>query len=52
MKSYNVSISEEVEKRLEVERKRGGYETLPELMHVLLTEAVIRPPKNGTNHQR
>lgn len=42
MKKYNVSISEEIEKRLEAERKRRGYETLPELMRVLLSEAVTK----------
>lgn len=42
MKKYNVSISEEVEKRLEAERKRRGYESLPELMRVLLAEAVAK----------
>lgn len=31
-----------IEKRLEAERKCRGYETLPELMRVLLSEAVSK----------
>ncbi len=38
MKKYNVSISEEIEKRLEMERKRRGFETIPETIRVLLSE--------------
>ena len=38
MKKYNVSISEEIDKRLEVERKRRGFETIPETIRVILSE--------------
>jgi Arc/MetJ-type ribon-helix-helix transcriptional regulator len=38
MKKYNVSISEEIEKRLEAERKRRGFETIPETIRVVLSD--------------
>jgi hypothetical protein len=38
MKKYNVSISEEIEKRLELERKRKGLETIPETIRFVLSE--------------
>jgi len=38
MKKYNVSISEEIEKRLETERKRRGLETIPETIRVVLSD--------------
>ena len=38
MKKYNVSISEELEKEIERERKRRYLDTIPETMRVLLSE--------------
>lgn len=38
MKKYNVSISEEIDKRLEQERKKRGFETIPETIRVILSE--------------
>jgi hypothetical protein len=38
MKKYNVSISEDLEKEIEKERKRRYLESIPETMRVLLSE--------------
>jgi len=38
MKKYNVSISEELEKEIERERKKRYIETVPEMMRILLSE--------------
>ena len=38
MKKYNVSISEEIERRLEAERKRRGFESIPETIRVVLSD--------------
>jgi hypothetical protein len=38
MKKYNVSISEELEREIEKERKRRYLDTIPETMRVLLSE--------------
>lgn len=38
MKKYNVSISEEIEKRLGAERKRRGFESIPETIRVVLSD--------------
>ena len=38
MKRYNVSISEELEKEIERERKKRYIETIPEMMRILLSE--------------
>jgi Arc/MetJ-type ribon-helix-helix transcriptional regulator len=38
MKKYNVSISEDLEKEIDRERKRRYLESIPETMRVLLSE--------------
>jgi hypothetical protein len=38
MKKYNVSISDELEKEIERERKKRYIETVPEMMRILLSE--------------
>ncbi len=38
MKKFNVPISEEVEKRLEAERRRRGFESIPETIRVVLSD--------------
>lgn len=38
MKKYNVSISEELEREIEKERKRRYLDSIPETMRVLLSE--------------
>jgi hypothetical protein len=38
MKKYNVSISEDLEKEIEKERRKRYIETLPEMMRILLSE--------------
>jgi len=38
VKKYNISISEEIEKRIEAKRKRIGFETIPETIRVILSE--------------
>jgi len=38
MKKYNVSISEELEKEIEMEREKRYIETIPEMMWILLSE--------------
>jgi len=43
MKKYNVSISEEIEKRLEAERKRRGFESIPETIRVVLSDYFAKP---------
>ncbi len=43
MKKYNVSISEEIERRLEVERKRRGFESIPETIRVVLSDYFAKP---------
>jgi len=38
MKKWNVSITEEMEKRLEAERKRRALDSIPETIRVILSE--------------
>ena len=38
MKKYNVSISEELEREIERERKKRYIESVPEMMRILLSE--------------
>lgn len=38
MKRYNVSISEELDREIEKERKKRYIETVPEMMRILLSE--------------
>jgi len=43
MKKYNVSISDEIERRLEAERKRRGFDTIPETIRVVLSDYFAKP---------
>lgn len=43
MKRHMISISEELEKKLEQERKKRFLETIPETVRVLLSEYFSRP---------
>ncbi len=38
MKKYNVSISEEMERKVEAESKIRGYETMPETIRAILSD--------------
>lgn len=38
MKRYNVSISEEMDKKLEIERKKRLLDSIPETIRVILSE--------------
>ena len=38
MKKYNVSISEEIERKIEADRKKRGYETVPETIRAILSD--------------
>lgn len=38
MKKYNVSISEELEREIDRERKKRYIDTIPEMMRILLSE--------------
>jgi Arc/MetJ-type ribon-helix-helix transcriptional regulator len=38
MKKYNVSISEEIGKKIDTERKKRGYETIPETIRAILSD--------------
>ncbi len=38
MQKYNVSITEEMEKKLEIERKKRLLDSIPETIRVILSE--------------
>ncbi len=38
MKKYNISISDELEKEIEKERKKRFFDSVPETIRVLLSE--------------
>jgi Arc/MetJ-type ribon-helix-helix transcriptional regulator len=38
MKKYNVAMTEEMEKRLEVERKKRALDSIPETIRYILSE--------------
>ena len=42
MKKWNVSITEELERRLEVERKKRALDSIPETIRVILSEHLSR----------
>ncbi len=42
LKGHSVSISDEIERRLETERKRRGFESMPETIRVVLSEYLSR----------
>ncbi len=42
MKKYNVAITEELERRLEAERKRRALDSIPETMRTICSEALAK----------
>ena len=42
MKKYNVAMTEEMEKRLEVERKKRALDSIPETVRYILSEYLAR----------
>lgn len=42
MKKYNVAMTEEMEKRLEVERKKRALDSIPETIRYILSEYLSR----------
>ncbi len=42
MKKYNVAMTEEMEKRLEVERKKRALDSIPETIRYILSEYLAR----------
>jgi Arc/MetJ-type ribon-helix-helix transcriptional regulator len=42
MKKYNVSITEEMEKKLEEERKRRLLDSIPETVRMILSEYLAK----------
>lgn len=47
MKKYNVSISEELEREIDKERKRRYIDTVPEMMRILLSEHMAEKKQVG-----
>ena len=45
MKKYNVSVSEEMEKKLESEKKRRLLDSIPETIRVILSEYFAKQPR-------
>ncbi len=43
MKRYMISVSEELEKKLEQERKKRFLETIPETVRMILSEYFSQP---------
>jgi hypothetical protein len=43
MKKYNVSVSEGIEKRFGLRRKRRGLGTMPEMIRVVLSDYFTKP---------
>ena len=43
MRKYTVAVTEELERRLEVERKRRALDSIPEVMRTLCSEALAKP---------
>jgi metal-responsive CopG/Arc/MetJ family transcriptional regulator len=43
MKKLNISLTEELLRRLEVERKKRGLDSVPETVRYLLSEALSKP---------
>lgn len=42
MKRYTVAITEELERRLEAERKRRALDSIPEVMRTICSEVLAR----------
>jgi len=42
MKKYNVAMTEEMEKRLEMERKKRALDSIPETIRYILSEYLAR----------
>ena len=42
MKKWNVSITEEMERRLEVERKKRALDSIPETIRYMLSEYLAK----------
>ncbi len=43
MKRYNVAMTEEMEKKLETERKKRLLDSIPETIRVILSEYLSKP---------
>jgi len=42
MKKYTVAMTEELERRLEAERKRRALDSIPEVIRTIVSEALAR----------
>jgi hypothetical protein len=42
MRKYTVAMTEELERRLEVERKRRALDSIPETIRTIVSEALAR----------
>ena len=42
MKKYTVAMTEELEKRLEAERKRRALDSIPEVIRTIVSEALAK----------
>jgi len=42
MRKYTVAVTEELERRLEAERKRRALDSIPEVMRTLCSEAMAK----------
>ena len=42
MKKYNVAMTEEMEKRLEVERKKRALDSIPETIRYIMSEYLAK----------
>jgi hypothetical protein len=42
MKKYTVAMTEELEKRLEAERKRRALDSIPETIRMIVSEALAK----------
>lgn len=47
MKKYNVAMTEEMEKRLEAERKKRALDSIPETIRHILSEYLLRAHVNS-----
>ena len=47
MKKYNVSISEELEKEIEKERKKRYLDSIPETLRMIVSEYVANKKKEN-----
>lgn len=42
MKKYTVAMTEELERRLEAERKRRAFDSIPETIRTIVSEALAK----------